>query len=105
MRAILLLPVLAGGLLLASCTTQRAPEPTQPTRVGDVLSGPAIYSRPSRDGAPWWDVDVSKIPDAVPVPHVGNYKASPYTVLGKTYYPIQDARNYQAVGTASWYGT
>src|SRR5690606_5559131 len=65
----------------------------------------AIYSRPSRDGAPWWDVDVSKIPDAVPVPHVGNYKASPYTVLGKTYYPIQDARNYQAVGTASWYGT
>jgi rare lipoprotein A len=39
------------------------------------------------------------------MPHYGAYKANPYTVLGKTYYPIQDARNYRATGTASWYGT
>ncbi|MGH8354986.1 MAG: septal ring lytic transglycosylase RlpA family protein, partial [Pseudomonas sp.] len=29
----------------------------------------------------------------------------PYTVLGKTYYPMPDARRYQATGVASWYGT
>jgi rare lipoprotein A len=50
-------------------------------------------------------VDVSSIPDATPVPHNGPFKANPYTVLGKTYYPIGDGRNYRATGTASWYGT
>ena len=39
------------------------------------------------------------------MPHYGRFKANPYTVMGKTYYPIQDGRRYQAVGTASWYGT
>ncbi len=90
------------GLLLASCTSSRAPEPVEP---GGTLSGPANYSQPHRDGAPWWDVDVSRIPDAVPMPHNGKYKASPYSVMGKTYYPMSDARRYRAVGTASWYGT
>lgn len=97
--------VLAGASLLVSCTTQRAPQPSEPVMAGGVISGPGAYSRPSRDGAPWWDIDVSRIPDAVPMPHVGNYKASPYTVLGKTYYPMQNSSSYQAVGTASWYGT
>ncbi|MBF7730177.1 septal ring lytic transglycosylase RlpA family protein [Pseudomonas sp. N040] len=91
------------GLLLASCTSSRAPEPVQPGSGG--LSGPADYSQPHRDGAPWWDVDVSRIPDAVPMPHYGKYKASPYSVMGKTYYPMNDARRYRATGTASWYGT
>ena len=31
-------------------------------------------------------------------------KTSPYTVLGRTYYPLQDARGYSEVGVASWYG-
>ncbi|HAJ88558.1 MAG TPA: septal ring lytic transglycosylase RlpA family lipoprotein, partial [Pseudomonas sp.] len=61
--------------------------------------------RPHKDGAPWWDVDVSQIPDAVPMPHYGPYKANPYTVLGKTYFPISDGHRYSATGTASWYGT
>ncbi|UVE17190.1 septal ring lytic transglycosylase RlpA family protein [Pseudomonas sp. LS44] len=90
------------ALALASCSTSRAPQPAQPS---PTLSGPGDYSRPHRDGAPWWEVDVSQIPDAVPMPHYGAYKANAYTVLGQTYYPINDARNYQAVGTASWYGT
>lgn len=90
------------GLLLASCTSSRAPEPVTPS---DRISGPANYAQPHRDGAPWWEVDVSKIPDAVPMPHTGAYKASPYSVMGKTYYPISDARRYRASGTASWYGT
>jgi rare lipoprotein A len=39
------------------------------------------------------------------MPHYGPVKASPYTVFGKQYYPIPDARRYQSVGPASWYGT
>ena len=92
------------GLLLASCTSSRAPAP-EPAAPSGGISGPTNYTQPHRDGAPWWDVDVSRIPDAVPMPHYGKYKASPYSVLGKTYYPMSDARRYHATGTASWYGT
>ncbi|MEO4047172.1 septal ring lytic transglycosylase RlpA family protein [Pseudomonas sp. CAU 1711] len=91
------------GLALASCSSSRAPQPVAPG--SQPISGPSDYNRPHRDGAPWWDVDVSRIPDAVPMPHYGNYKANPYTVMGKTYYPIRDSRRYVATGTASWYGT
>ncbi|WP_347505863.1 septal ring lytic transglycosylase RlpA family protein [Pseudomonas anguilliseptica] len=93
------------ALLLASCSSTRAPQPVAPVQPGGAISGPGDFSRPHKDGAPWWDVDVSRIPDAVPMPHYGSVKASPYTVFGKQYYPISDARRYQAVGPASWYGT
>lgn len=62
-------------------------------------------SRPSTDGAPAYMKDVSTIPDAVPTPHTGPYKATPYTVLGKSYQPMQDGRRYREEGEASWYGT
>ncbi|WP_443218167.1 septal ring lytic transglycosylase RlpA family protein [Pseudomonas sp. Gutcm_11s] len=91
------------GLALVSCSNNRGPQPVEPG--SQPISGPGDYSRPHRDGAPWWDVDVSRIPDAVPMPHYGNFKANPYTVMGKTYYPIRDSRRYSATGTASWYGT
>lgn len=90
------------GLLLSSCTSSQVPAPAVPS---GGISGPTNYTQPHRDGAPWWDVDVSRIPDAVPMPHYGKFKASPYSVLGKTYYPMSDARRYQATGIASWYGT
>ncbi|MGC4008693.1 MAG: septal ring lytic transglycosylase RlpA family protein, partial [Pseudomonas sp.] len=90
-------------VFLASCTGNRAPQP-QP-QVSSGISGPYDYNRPHRDGAPWWDVDVSRIPDAVPMPHNGPFKNNPYTVLGKTYYPLNNANTYNVVGTASWYGT
>ncbi|WP_371232998.1 septal ring lytic transglycosylase RlpA family protein [Pseudomonas sp. QE6] len=90
-------------VFLASCTGNRAPQ-QQPVASGGI-SGPYDYNRPHRDGAPWWDVDVSRIPDAVPMRHNGPVKNNPYTVLGKTYYPMNDARTYNVVGTASWYGT
>lgn len=93
------------ALLLASCTSSRAPQPVAPVKPGATISGPGDFSRPHKDGAPWWDVDVSLIPDAVPMPHYGAVKASPYVVFGKQYYPISDARRYQATGPASWYGT
>lgn len=90
-------------VLVAGCSSSgRQSEPAD-SSAGN--SGPDTFSRPHKDGAPWWDVDVSKIPDATPTPHNGPYKANPYTVLGKTYYPLGDSRNYRATGTASWYGT
>ena len=91
------------AMLVASCSTSRAPTQKSSTA---VRSAPGLdINRAHKDGAPWWDVDVNKIPDATPTVHTGNYKANPYTVLGKTYYPMQESRNYRAEGTASWYGT
>jgi len=98
-----LLMTAAVVVLAAGCSsTGRQTVPAEPSA---DISGPDTFARPHKDGAPWWEVDVSKIPDAVPTPHVGPYKANPYTVLGKTYYPQSDGRNYRATGTASWYGT
>ncbi|MBF8162838.1 septal ring lytic transglycosylase RlpA family protein [Ectopseudomonas hydrolytica] len=108
MSASKLLPLAAcvtAALLLTSCSSNRAPQPVVTPGQSSGISGPGDFNRPHKDGAPWWDVDVSKIPDAIPMPHYGPIKASPYVVFGKQYYPIQDARRYQAVGPASWYGT
>lgn len=90
------------ALLLVGCSSNTpVSDGQQPTGV----SGPADYDQPHRDGAPWWDVDVSKISDAVPRVHTGAFKASPYAVLGQTYYPMSDACQYHEIGIASWYGT
>ncbi|MFO3673947.1 septal ring lytic transglycosylase RlpA family protein [Pseudomonas protegens] len=91
------------SLLVVSCSTSRSPQQKSST---SVRSMPGLdVNRAHKDGAPWWDVDVSRIPDATPTLHTGPYKANPYTVLGKTYFPIQESKNYVASGTASWYGT
>ncbi|QGZ28635.1 septal ring lytic transglycosylase RlpA family protein [Stutzerimonas stutzeri] len=101
-----LLAAAAVVTLVAGCASSPPPKsPAATPTPTPGISGPADYSRPHKDGAPWWDVDVSGIPDATPTPHNGPFKANPYTVLGKTYYPIGDGRNYRATGTASWYGT
>lgn len=82
--------------LLAACSSP-------PVKRSDAPS--ASKPRPVQDGAPDYFRDVSRIPDAVPVPHNGPYKASPYSVLGRSYKPMQDGRSYREVGLASWYGT
>lgn len=60
-----------------------------------------------RDGAPNFYVDETKIPNAVPKPEplakYGNMKK--YRVYGKEYHVMSSSKNYEAVGTASWYGT
>lgn len=99
-----LLTIAATIALTAGCSSPPTPQ-APPSNREAAISGPGDYTRPHKDGAPWWDVDVSGIPDATPTPHNGPFKANPYTVLGKTYYPIGDGRNYKATGTASWYGT
>ena len=91
------------AVMVASCSTSRAPTQKSTTA---VRATPGLdINRAHKDGAPWWDVDVSRIPDATPTLHTGPYKANPYTVLGKTYFPLQESKTYVASGTASWYGT
>lgn len=92
------------AVLVASCTTSRTPTQKSPSIAVRAQPGLDI-NRAHKDGAPWWDVDVSRIPDATPTLHTGPYKANPYTVLGKTYFPLQESKTYVASGTASWYGT
>lgn len=49
--------------------------------------------------------DVSTVPDAVPrVEPRSSSGNKPYTVMGKTYHPVSDARGYRERGVASWYG-
>jgi rare lipoprotein A len=98
-----LMALAALAVLVASCSTSRAPTQKSTTA---VRSAPGLdINRAHKDGAPWWDVDVSRIPDATPTLHTGPYKANPYTVLGKTYFPLQESKTYVQSGTASWYGT
>lgn len=60
-----------------------------------------------QDGAPRGNIDVSRIPNAVPRVEPLDPKANPrsYTVLGRTYHVLRSARGYDARGIASWYGT
>ncbi|MFL1389461.1 septal ring lytic transglycosylase RlpA family protein [Pseudomonas tritici] len=94
------------SLLVVSCSTTNSRGPAQKSGGAVVRAQPGLdINRAHKDGAPWWDVDVSKIPDATPTLHTGPYKANPYTVLGKSYFPLQESKTYVQSGTASWYGT
>ncbi len=57
---------------------------------------------------PLFNKDIETI-DGLPVKEairLGRVKNSPYTVKGKTYYPmsVEEAENYTETGIASWYG-
>ncbi|AJO80850.1 MULTISPECIES: septal ring lytic transglycosylase RlpA family protein [Pseudomonas] len=99
-----LVALAALSLLVVSCSSTQAPKQKSGPAVVRTTPGLDI-NRAHKDGAPWWDVDVSRIPDATPTLHTGPYKANPYTVLGKTYFPMAESKRYVASGTASWYGT
>lgn len=60
-----------------------------------------------KDGPPNFYVDETKIPNATPkVERLSKYGNMPsYTVFGKRYYTMRSSKNYDEVGTASWYGT
>jgi rare lipoprotein A len=70
-----------------------------------LLGGCSSMSR--RDGPPPFNVDESKIPDAVPkvepLSRSGNQPS--YTVFGRRYYVMRSSTNYEERGIASWYGT
>lgn len=60
----------------------------------------------SKDGPPDFDIDVSKIPDAVPkVEPLSKYGNPPsYVANGKRYYVMKSSKGYVEKGIASWYG-
>ena len=79
-------------LLLSACTEQ------------PVVPQPVIEISDSAPLRPISAIDVADaVPRADPILSVGN--KSPYTVLGKSYDILDDARNYREKGIASWYGT
>lgn len=59
-----------------------------------------------KDSAPDFDVDVSKIPDAVPKvePRSKYGNPSSYVVLGQRYNVMKSSEGYDEKGIASWYG-
>lgn len=64
------------------------------------------YQGKDKDWGPDKEIDMSHVPDAVPRFEnrtiAGN--KNPYTVLGQTYYLMDDERAYAQRGIASWYG-
>ncbi len=72
-----------------------------------LLASCSSFVREPSDGPPSRPIDVSRIPDANPVPvartRAGN--AGRYKVLGKTYQTLSHSRGYRERGVASWYGT
>lgn len=85
--------------LLAGCSSTPATKPGK--------SEPPSRYKQKHDAGPGKYIDTSHVPDAVPRYEVRTMAGNknPYTVLGKTYYLIQDERSYKERGYASWYGT
>ena len=108
-------------LLLAACGTQtprpvidRAETPAAvspaPTP-GSAVKKPApaikysggFYKDDGPGDKPPEDIDA--IPDAVPKAEpLHRFANNPYSVLGRDYVPLQEARSYRARGVGSWYG-
>lgn len=102
--------IVSTGVLLAAVAIVVAGCSSSPTKTGS--SGSAGSEQSSRykikhDRGPDGYIDMSHIPDAIPRYEVRTMAGNknPYTVLGKTYYLIQDESAYKERGKASWYGT
>ena len=99
-RTVVLL-ALTALMLLTACTMGGRISTSTSTSASTTSSIPGV------DGAPTGNVDVSRIPDAVPkaelVTRAGN--KNPYSVFGKTYHLLPAGSAYREEGTASWYGT
>jgi len=78
-----------------------------PTTKAPGKSEPPSRYKQRHDSAPDRYIDTSHVPDAVPRYEVRTMAGNknPYTVLGKTYYLMQDESSYKERGYASWYGT
>lgn len=59
------------------------------------------------DGPPRYNIDVSRIPNAVPKPEPRSKYGNPksYVVRGRRYYVLKSSAGYDKRGFASWYGT
>ena len=71
-----------------------------------VSSGGGRYTQ-RIDGMPTNPPDVSRVPDAIPVPEQRSRRgnAATYTVFGRTYRVMSSSRGFTQTGVASWYGS
>ena len=107
------LTVVVVAVLLSACAAHK-PRPVPPTQVPAGPAPAAETDRPqseryrdSRDSGPAAPkVDIASLPEPVPIaePRARYGNKSPYSVLGKTYTVMPDARHYVERGIASWYG-
>lgn len=67
----------------------------------------AIITAPESDKAPSKQIDVSKIPNAIPKDEPKSRYGNPksYVVFGKRYYVMESNKGFVEKGIASWYGT
>lgn len=109
--------LVAFALVATGCggaRTKRGPAPppasqaSAPTarNVPETSLSQAERYRQSHDGEPIEKVDVSTIPEPVPVPEpLSRYgNRSSYSVLGQSYQVLSSSRGYVERGISSWYG-
>ncbi len=79
--------------------------------IRNPMTGPApksIIEKPAddNDGPPDEEIDVTKIPNAVPKREPLSRYGNPasYSALGSRYYVLPSSQGYKAEGIASWYG-
>lgn len=72
-----------------------------------VACGKSSVISSSRDSAPAKQVDISRIPNAVPKSEPKSRYGNPasYEVFGKRYYVMDSSKGFVQKGIASWYGT
>lgn len=99
-----LLTLLIGLSILAGCSSS-------PKKSRSGKSTSAVVSK--RGGGYYKDdgpgsgpaPDITRIPNAVPrLEPLARANARPYTVLGKSFVPFSEHRDFRQTGTASWYG-
>jgi rare lipoprotein A len=107
------------SVVLVSACAQKKPRPTPAPPSKPITAAPASTphetSRPqadrykrAQDGGPAApEIDVSRLIEPVPKqePRARYGNKSPYSVLGKTYSVMSDARGFNERGIASWYGS
>jgi rare lipoprotein A len=94
-RAPCLLP-----LLLAACASQplSAPAVDPGLQLADIRKQPENAQPAAMLAAPAEGISPAEHPQKTACNR-------PYNIKGRTYYPLQSAKGYQARGMASWYGT
>ncbi len=103
----LALSVAVTGLLHAcSSSPKKSGSGSSDSSTTSSSSSGGRYQGKDQDWGPDKEIDMSHVPDAVPRYEnrtiAGN--KNPYTVLGQTYYLMDDERAYTQRGKASWYG-
>ncbi len=95
-----LAPLLIAVALLAACSSG-----PRKTSSGGVVTtrGGGYYKDDGPGHSPPSDID--RIPNAVPrIEPLARANTRPYTVLGKSFVPQTEHREFRQTGTASWYG-